>query len=123
MSHGNLKVQDGKLIGEIRTRRVHEKFWLVGNTRPVGQKPATHIIMARSASGHEFQAGIAWQHKIERGEFTGQNGYFLLFNDPDYGQSMGFGAYPTGRPGEWELSLKNDKPAVATETQAATAAA
>ncbi|MBU0799659.1 MAG: DUF736 domain-containing protein [Alphaproteobacteria bacterium] len=120
MAKGRLIVseKDNGLVGQIRTRRLNETFQLMINTHPVGQKPASHIIIARAPAGHDFEAGLAWKYKIERGQMAGQHGFNLLFNDPDYGKPFWVSAFPVAA-NQWDLSVKSDEEMTDTKDQAA----
>lgn len=108
MAKGKLVVSETHgLVGDIKTRRINENFKLVPNTHPVGEKPASHIIIARAPAGHEFEAGLAWRYNIERGAMRGQKGFNLLFNDPDYGAPFWVGAFPTSA-NAWDLTIRRD---------------
>lgn len=96
MSNGNMKVHDGKYSGDIRTRSIHLNFWLEKSLSMPSHKSPTHTIWAKSPLGHSYQAGVAWERTIQRGDSTGQSMVSLVLDDPDFGDKpISFSAFPS----------------------------
>ncbi|MBL4761687.1 MAG: hypothetical protein JKY93_03195 [Gammaproteobacteria bacterium] len=110
MAHGIMnKNEDGHMRGTVCMRAINEKFRLEVNTDKRGVKPPSHIIIGKAPLGHAYQAGLAYEYDINKGDMTGRIGFNLCFNDPDLGaSSLWFSAYPNATMG-WDLSFKREE--------------
>ena len=106
MSNGFIKVANGRFYGEIRTMRVFLPFRLEPNSEARGESSPSHIVEAKSPMGHIFQAGVAWQRTIQRGDSVGKTMFSITIQDPEFGdQPLNFSAFPGGPDGQLTLSL------------------
>lgn len=110
MAHGAMNKNGGGYIeGAVCTRAINEQFTLEVNHENRGDKSPSHIIMGKSPLGHPYQAGLAYQYQIKKGDMSGREGFNLFFNDPEFGESgLWFSAFPNATMG-WDLSLRRDE--------------
>lgn len=110
MSHGTMKINNGRYEGEIRTMRIFLKFYLEKNRAARSDKAPTHTIIAKSPAGHMFQAGIAWERGINRGDHAGLTMLSLQLDDPEFGDKpIYFSVFPDGHGGDYSIQLERKK--------------
>lgn len=101
---------DGNIYGKgtLRTLKVHQRFELRPAQRdrsapPPTEDSPTHELVAE-VGGSKVPVGIAWQRKLERGDFAGYAMFSLAFNDPDMPEWTGnVAAFPRDDQGNYEL--------------------
>lgn len=120
MSHGQLQFFEDTniLAGRVVTRALNEGFHFKKNEDKRGDKGPDFLVMAKSPVGHEYHAGFAYQYQINQGEMSGNIGFNIVLNDPDFGQVYWFSAFPKAQ-NLWDLSLKRDQKPQPVQEQAA----
>ncbi len=110
MSNGNMKVVNSRYEGEVRTMRIFLRFFLERNPKAgASEKTPTHLIQAKSPMGHIFQAGVAWERSITRGDNAGETMFSIMLEDPEFGDApIYLTAFP-GQNGEYSLSLERKR--------------
>lgn len=110
MSNGTMKVNNGRFEGEIRTMKIFLRFFLEKNKGARSDKAPSHTIIARAPAGHLFQAGVAWERGINRGESAGLTMLSLQLDDPEFGDKpIYFTAFPDGVGGEYNIVLERKR--------------
>lgn len=96
MSNGTMKVNNGRFVGQIVTMAICLNFALEPQGRNSDKSPG-YKVMAKAPAGHTFQAGVAWEYEIKRGEKIGQSMFSLTLEDPAFGDKpIYFSAFPQG---------------------------
>lgn len=119
MAKGQIKLENGALVGEVRTYSVALKFRLEA-AEGRSEKAPTHRIIGRAPAGHAFEAGVAWEKNIKNGESRGQTCFALQFDDPAFGaEPVHFNAWPDNKDGGWYIEAERQKRASEGENKEA----
>lgn len=111
MSNGTMKVNNGRYEGEIRTMRIFLKFFLEKNQAATrSDKAPSHLIIAKAPAGHLFQAGVAWERSITKGEHSGLTMFSMQLEDPEFGDKpIYLSVFPQGHGGEYAITLERSR--------------
>lgn len=97
------------LRGEIRTPSFRLKIILHPAAKPTPDHP--DFTVEGMLNGNEFDAGVAWKYKIERGHAAGSDMFSVRFEDwPELRGLAGqqIAAFPDG-PGKWAFQRERNR--------------
>lgn len=89
--------ENGVFVGKLMTYAIALNFKLTVRQGLKTDKSPTHTIEGYSPAGHYFEAGVAWEKPISKGEKAGQTFFVLCFDDPVFGEKP---VYYNAWPGE-----------------------
>lgn len=109
MSHGTMKLEGNVFKGVIRTMRINLTFRLEKIQIRRSENAPDYNIVGRAPAGHAFQAGVAWERTMKRGDNVGQSMFSLSLEDPEFGdQPVYLSAFPNGQGG-YDLTLERKR--------------
>lgn len=121
MSQGEMNKHNetGRIEGRIITRSLNEKFFLEPNADKGSAKAPDFLIFGKAPAGHVYKAGLAYRRDIKRGDMAGRECFYLVFNDPDFGENpIAVSAYPNNAMG-WDLTVERKTREAAPAQEAA----